>query len=54
MSLTEFSLIQGDDDMCTMTPRFKFSYKKQLIYEGQFASCCKSYPISCWQHCIQN
>ncbi|KAL5758052.1 hypothetical protein ACOSP7_020663 [Xanthoceras sorbifolium] len=33
---------------------YKFSYKKQLIYEGQFASCCKSYPISCWQHCIEN
>ncbi|KAL5756233.1 hypothetical protein ACOSQ2_020979 [Xanthoceras sorbifolium] len=33
---------------------FEFAYKKQLIYEGKFASCCKSYPISCWQHCIEN
>ncbi|KAK3219228.1 hypothetical protein Dsin_013198 [Dipteronia sinensis] len=32
---------------------FQFSYKKQVIYEGQFASCCKSHPILCWQHCIE-
>ncbi|KAI9160615.1 hypothetical protein LWI28_010015 [Acer negundo] len=32
---------------------FQFSYKKQVVYEGQFASCCKSHPILCWQHCIE-
>ncbi|KAL5824458.1 hypothetical protein ACOSQ3_020521 [Xanthoceras sorbifolium] len=30
-----------------------FSYKKQLIYEGEFASCCKSHPISCWKQCME-
>ncbi|KAL5767471.1 hypothetical protein ACOSP7_014076 [Xanthoceras sorbifolium] len=33
--------------------KFQFSYKKQLIYEGKFASCCYSSPILCWQHCIE-
>ncbi|KAL5824457.1 hypothetical protein ACOSQ3_020520 [Xanthoceras sorbifolium] len=32
---------------------FQFSYKKQLIYEGEFASCCKSHPISCWKQCME-
>ncbi|KAL5755827.1 hypothetical protein ACOSQ2_020573 [Xanthoceras sorbifolium] len=32
---------------------FKFTYKKQLIYEGETASCCKSVPISCWHHCME-
>ncbi|TXG68771.1 hypothetical protein EZV62_003706 [Acer yangbiense] len=32
---------------------FQFSYKKDIIYEGKTARCCKSLPISCWQHCIK-
>ncbi|KAL5753401.1 hypothetical protein ACOSQ2_023908 [Xanthoceras sorbifolium] len=32
---------------------FEFSYKKPLVYEGESASCCKSLPVSCWQHCIR-
>ncbi|KAL5824466.1 hypothetical protein ACOSQ3_020529 [Xanthoceras sorbifolium] len=32
---------------------FKFTHKKQLIYEGETASCCKSVPISCWHHCME-
>ncbi|KAL5767472.1 hypothetical protein ACOSQ2_014255 [Xanthoceras sorbifolium] len=32
---------------------FEFTYKKQVIYEGESASCCKSLPVSCWQHCIE-
>ncbi|KAI9160014.1 hypothetical protein LWI28_004272 [Acer negundo] len=33
--------------------KFQFTYKKQLIYQGETASCCKSLPVSCWQHCIE-
>ncbi|KAK3232054.1 hypothetical protein Dsin_003935 [Dipteronia sinensis] len=32
---------------------FKFTYKKQLIYEERTASCCKSLPVSCWHHCME-
>ena len=32
---------------------FQFTYKKQLIYEGEIVSCCKSLPISCWHHCVE-
>ncbi|KAK3211276.1 hypothetical protein Dsin_015982 [Dipteronia sinensis] len=32
---------------------FEFQYKKQIVYEGASASCCKSLPVSCWRHCIQ-
>ncbi|KAK3220112.1 hypothetical protein Dsin_014082 [Dipteronia sinensis] len=31
------------------TFKLSFSYKK----EGETATCCKSFPISCWQHCIE-
>ncbi|KAK3184813.1 hypothetical protein Dsin_032099 [Dipteronia sinensis] len=31
----------------------KFTYKKQLIYEGKTASCFKSLPVLCWHHCIE-
>ncbi|KAK2662797.1 hypothetical protein Ddye_001371 [Dipteronia dyeriana] len=33
--------------------KFSFSYKKQVIYDGKTANCCKYFPISCWQHCIE-
>ncbi|GAY32224.1 hypothetical protein CUMW_285340, partial [Citrus unshiu] len=33
--------------------QFEFSYKKQAVYEGGIAQCCKSRPISCWQQCIE-
>ncbi|KAI9165256.1 hypothetical protein LWI28_010519 [Acer negundo] len=32
---------------------FEFSYKKRIVYEGESASCCKSLPVTCWQHCIK-
>lgn len=32
---------------------FKFSYKQQPVYEGETAQCCKSLPVSCWEHCIK-
>ncbi|KAK2634112.1 hypothetical protein Ddye_028904 [Dipteronia dyeriana] len=32
---------------------FKFTYKKQPTYEGETASCCKSLPIKCWNHCME-
>ncbi|KAK3220109.1 hypothetical protein Dsin_014079 [Dipteronia sinensis] len=35
------------------TGLFQFTYKKQLTYKGETAGCCKSLPISCWQHCIE-
>lgn len=31
---------------------FQFSYKQQPVYEGDTAQCCKSLPVSCWEHCI--
>lgn len=31
---------------------FQFSYKQQPVYEGETAQCCKSFPVSCWKHCI--
>ncbi|KAK3220106.1 hypothetical protein Dsin_014076 [Dipteronia sinensis] len=31
----------------------KFSYKKPLVYEDEISSCGKSFPISCWQNCIE-
>ncbi|KAK2644826.1 hypothetical protein Ddye_020021 [Dipteronia dyeriana] len=33
--------------------KFQFTYKKQLTYQGETASCCNSLPVSCWQHCIK-
>ncbi|GAY67868.1 hypothetical protein CUMW_259840 [Citrus unshiu] len=30
-----------------------FSYKKPHIYEGGTRHCCRSLPLSCWQHCIR-
>ncbi|KAH9713245.1 putative F-box protein [Citrus sinensis] len=33
--------------------KFEFSYKKQAVYEGGVAQCCKSRPISCWRQCIE-
>ncbi|KAL9463823.1 hypothetical protein AB3S75_001596, partial [Citrus x aurantiifolia] len=33
--------------------KFEFSYKKQAVYEGGIAQCCKSRPISCWRQCIE-
>ncbi|TXG46760.1 hypothetical protein EZV62_026054 [Acer yangbiense] len=41
--------ISVDKDECS----FEFTYKKQLIYEGEVVSCCKSLPISCWHHCME-
>lgn len=32
---------------------FQFSYKKPHIYEGGTRRCCRSLPLSCWQHCIR-
>lgn len=32
---------------------FQFSCKKPLIYEGETRRCCRSFPLSCWQHCIR-
>ncbi|GAY67867.1 hypothetical protein CUMW_259840 [Citrus unshiu] len=32
---------------------FQFSYKKPHIYEGGTRHCCRSLPLSCWQHCIR-
>ncbi|TXG69627.1 hypothetical protein EZV62_004562 [Acer yangbiense] len=32
---------------------FKFSYAKEVIYEGESCCCCKSLPVSCWQRCIK-
>ncbi|TXG70484.1 hypothetical protein EZV62_005419 [Acer yangbiense] len=33
--------------------KFEFSYKKQLNCKEETISCCKSLPVSCWQHCIE-
>lgn len=32
---------------------FQFSYKKPFIYEEETHRCCRSLPLSCWQHCIK-
>lgn len=32
---------------------FQFTYNQQPVYEGKIAECCKSLPISCWEHCIK-
>ncbi|KAH9716022.1 hypothetical protein KPL71_021305 [Citrus sinensis] len=32
---------------------FTFTYNQQPVYEGKIAECCKSLPISCWEHCIK-
>ena len=32
---------------------FQFLYKKPHIYEGGTRRCCRSLPLSCWQHCIR-
>lgn len=32
---------------------FQFTYKKQPAYEGGVATCCKAFPVSCWQHCVE-
>ncbi|KAK0590815.1 hypothetical protein LWI29_032024 [Acer saccharum] len=45
------SIEYGDLDKASF--KFSFSYKKQVIYDGKTANCCKSFPISCWQHCIE-
>ncbi|KAK2654456.1 hypothetical protein Ddye_014312 [Dipteronia dyeriana] len=32
---------------------FEFSYKKPLVYEDEISSCGNSFPLSCWQYCIE-
>ncbi|KAI9177234.1 hypothetical protein LWI28_012664 [Acer negundo] len=45
------SIEYGNSDKTSF--KFSFSYKKQVIYDGKTANCCKYFPISCWQHCIE-
>ncbi|KAH9682210.1 F-box/LRR-repeat protein 25 [Citrus sinensis] len=33
--------------------KLQFSYRRQAVYEGRIAQCCKSRPISCWWQCIE-
>ncbi|KAI9161042.1 hypothetical protein LWI28_013904 [Acer negundo] len=40
-------------DFSKASLKFEFSYKKQLNYKEETISCCKSLPVSCWQHCIE-
>lgn len=32
--------------------QMQISYKKPVIDEDGIFICCKSRPVSCWQHCI--
>ncbi|TXG54092.1 hypothetical protein EZV62_019348 [Acer yangbiense] len=41
------------DNLAKSSIKFSFSYKKQVTYEEKMASCFKSLPISCWQHCVE-